>query len=326
MPSTITHAYFANDVYNKMSIPTKELLLDHKEMLKTSAQNTDVLFFYNIANLKKGKKVRKFGYYSQKNKTYKFFETLINYIKYNGYSNDGEVMAYLYGMLSHYILDSTIHPYIAYKTGEYNSKDKSTYKYNQLHGEMESYLDNYFISIRENITPWKFKCYNYCLNVTELNSNLKEVIDFTYKETFNLNNMSKYYIESIKQMKSFYRIFRYDPTCLKKGFYHIVDFIMPRSILRVVPLSYHINPKGKKEFLNLERKNWYNPTTKTDKHNESVIDLYNISLNKMVKIVNELNEYIYNDKKINLKKLIGNNNYLTGKDCDKERELKYFEF
>ena len=51
MPSTITHAYFANDVYNKMSIPTKELLLDHKEMLKTSAQNTDVLFFYNIANL-----------------------------------------------------------------------------------------------------------------------------------------------------------------------------------------------------------------------------------------------------------------------------------
>ena len=51
-------------------------------------------------------------------------------------------MAYLYGMLSHYVLDSTVHPFIIYKTGNFNKKNKETYKYNHLHNEMESYIAN----------------------------------------------------------------------------------------------------------------------------------------------------------------------------------------
>ena len=83
MAGTITHAYFSLDLYDKLSIRSKELLVDYKEDLKFFAQNTDVLFFYNITNFKKGKKIREFGYRSQKIKTYEFFSTLINYIKYN---------------------------------------------------------------------------------------------------------------------------------------------------------------------------------------------------------------------------------------------------
>ena len=84
MASTITHAYFIMDVYDKLDISTKELLFDKKDFLKTTAQSMDTLFFYNITNLRKGKRVRDFGHYFHQYNVYEFFKTLINYIKYNG--------------------------------------------------------------------------------------------------------------------------------------------------------------------------------------------------------------------------------------------------
>ncbi len=326
MAGTITHAYFVLDLYDKLSIRSKELLVDRKEDLKMFAQNTDILFFYNITNFKKGKDVREFGYKSQKIKTYEFFSTLINYIKYNNHQYNPQVMAYLYGMLSHYVLDSTMHPFIIYKTGQFNKNDKATYKYNHLHNEMESYFDNYLLTIRNGINPHKFKCYNYCFNVNEFDKDLVEVMDFTYREVFGIQDFHKYYLTASKQMKFFYRVFRYDPTGIKKGFYSLVDLVSPKSLLRKVPLSYHINSKNKKWFLNLEHKRWYNPTDKRTKSNESILELYTKALDHTSKMIQDINKYLYYDKKINLKKVIGNLSYETGKDCDKVRELKYFEF
>lgn len=326
MAGTITHAYFASDLYDKLSIKSKELLMDEKESLKVFAQNTDTLFFYNITNLKKGKHIRTFGYRSQKIKVYEFFSTLINYIKYNNLQYNPQVISYLYGMLSHYVLDSTMHPFIIYKTGNFIKENKNTYKYNHLHNEMESYFDNYLLTVRDGINPHKFKCHNFCFNVDSFDKELIEVIDFTYKEVFGISNFHNYYLTSIKQMKLFYRVFRYDPTGLKKVFYSFVDLICPRSLLRKVPLSYHINKKNKKWFLNLEHNKWYNPTDKRTKSNESILELYTKALDKTTKMIQEINQFLYYDKKINLKKVVGNLSYETGKDCDKVRELKYFEF
>lgn len=326
MASTITHSYFIMDVYERLSIRSKELLVDHKELLKTSAQNMDVLFFYNITNLKKGKKVRDFGYYFHQNKTYEFFETLVNYIKYNNFQYNGEVMAFLYGMLSHYVLDSTMHPFVVYKTGNFIKDDPSTYKYNQLHADLETYFDNYLVLLRENTNPNKFKCHNVCLNTTTLDKGLVEVMDFTYKEVFGIKDFHNYYLTAIKQMKFFFRVFRYDPTGIKMFFYKFIDLICPKSLLRKTSLSYHINMKNKKYLLNLSHDKWYNPTDKRIKSNESLLELYTKALAKTVKMISELNKFFYYDKKINLKKTIGNLNYVTGRDCDKKKELKYFEF
>jgi len=326
MASTITHAYFIMDVYDRLGIKSKELLVSHKELLKTAAQNMDVLYFYNITNFKKGKKVRDFGHYFHHNNVYDFFSTLINYIKYNGYQYNPDVIAFLYGMLSHYILDSTMHPYVVYKTGEFKKKDKSTYKYNHLHADLEAYFDNYLIRLKENIIPHKFKCYQYCFNVERLDDSLIEVMDFTYKEVFGISNFHNYYLKSIKQMKFFFRVFRHDPTGIKKMGYQLIDLVCPRSLLRKVSLSYHIKMKGKKELLNLEHKRWYNPTDKRTKSNESLLELYTKALAKTVNMIHDINQYMYYDKKTNLKKVIGNNSYITGKDCDKKKEIKFFEF
>ena len=324
MAGTLTHAYFSLDLYDKLSIRSKELLISNKEDLKVFSQSTDVLFFYNLFSLKKGKKIRDFGYYTQKAKTYEFFSTLINYIKYNNHQYNPQVIAYLYGMLSHYVLDSTIHPYIIYKTGVYKKDKIDTYKYNMLHEELETYIDNYMVSIRENIKPNKFKCHKFCFNTFEFDKDLIEVIDFTYKEVFGIDNFSKYYLKSIKQMRFFYKIFRYDPTGIKKLFYNLLDLICPKSILRKSPLSYKM--KSKKKDLNLEHKTWYNPTSKRIKSNKSVIELYTSALDKTINMINDINGFFYYDKRINLANVIGNLSYVHGLNLNKKKELKYFEF
>ena len=326
MPSTITHAYFAMDVYERMPIKRREFLLEYKDRLKLSAQGMDPLFFYNIVNLKKGKQMRLFGHYFHQHHSFLFFETLINYIKYNGYRNHPDVMAFLYGQLCHYELDSTCHPYIIYFTGNYDKSDPTTLKYNHVHGEWESLIDNYFIQERNQILPWKFDTISFCFHLPPLSKELKEVIDFTYKEVFGIQGMSTYYEKALQHMRTFYRIFRQDFYGIKKVGYQIVDFVSPKKLLRKSVLSYHFKVQNKEKLLNLNHEKWYHPSNKRKTSTESFLDLYLKALFETVSVLREVDRYLYTNKKVNLKKVIKNKSYVTGFDCDRPYELKYFAF
>jgi hypothetical protein len=112
-------------------------------------------------------------------------------------------------------------------------------------------------------------------------------------------------------MKRFYKICRYDRFGIKKLFY-----------FKNRCLSLHT--KSNDIYLNLDHKKWYNPTSKRVSSNLSFVELYLKCIYDTTNMINEINQYIYYDKKVNLKKLIGNNSYITGRDIDKEKELIYF--
>ena len=326
MPSIFMHAQFVLDVYDKLDIDTKYFLLDQKINLKTFAQSVDPLFLYDITKFKKESRIRDFGYHFHKNNTQEFFINLINYIKYNDLGNNPEIIAFLYGFLSHYILDSTMHPYIYYKTGYFDKNNSNTYKYKSKHHLMEVYLDKYFIRLRKQINPTKYKFYED-LNQIDFSKKLKEVIDITFKETFNVNNMSKFYHKSILNMKKLYKKLRYDPHGIKLFFYKLANKALEKkSSLDFRYVSYYYTEKNLEHYLNLDKKRWNYPTHKSKKYNHSIIDLYLQALHKCKKTILEINEYIYNNKDIDLKKLIENVSHNTGIDCNKPQELKYFEF
>lgn len=87
-----------------------------------------------------------------------------------------------------------------------------------------------------------------------------------------------------------------------------------------------IKQKIKGDYLNLEKKGWYYPSDKNIKSNLCFYELYEEAINEAVKIINEINDYLFDDKKINIKNIFKNKSYLTGVDCTKKNELKYFEF
>ncbi len=323
MPATAVHAYFAQDLNDILPKEIKNKL--DVDRLKTFGQSTDSLMFYNLFSILPGKNIRDFQKYFHTNKTQEFFINLINYIKENDYTEDIDVNSFLVGAICHYVLDSTVHPYIYYKTGYFNKNDKSTYKYNNVHTFMETFLDNDMIKRRESINPYKFNISKFSFDTSKFSNELNDTIKYTFKETFDVDNMDKIYYKSLKQMKNSIFIFRQDRYGIKKFFYKLADTFTSKRVFRFEAISYHYPLNDRHNFLNENHKLWRNPCDYSLTSEESFLDLYLKAL-KLAKVMICASFDYINGKDIELEKVFINKSYITGLDCELDKELKYFEF
>lgn len=328
MPSSNTHNYFCEDVYNNVNKNIKNKLKDHINYFKVFGQGPDPYFFYDFHLTKRSNKVHEINKAMQHSEINKHFVTLINYINENNFYDNVQVLAYLYGQICHYALDSTVHPYVIYNTGNYNANDTKTYKYNGLHEEMEYYIDAYMIYKREKILPKNYKTHKKLFNVGEFNKELKSTIDSVIKDVYNFDNVSDIYYKSIMDMKKFYHVFNYDKFGIKKCIYSIMDKICKDTCVKKKELSFYIGPNDKLYYLNKDKNVWYHPCNKNEKYNLSFNELYDKSLEKATNIINKVDEMLKN-KSVNNKKieiLFGNLDYGTGKNCDLNLKYEYFRF
>ena len=323
MPATAVHAYFAQDLNDILPKEIKNKL--DVDRLKTFGQSTDSLMFYNLFSILPGKNIRDFQKYFHTNKTQDFFVNLINYIKENDYTEDIDVNSFLVGAICHYVLDSTVHPYIYYKTGYFNKNDKSTYKYNNVHTFMETFLDNDMIKRRESINPYKFNISKFSFDTSKFSNELNDTIKYTFKETYDVDNMDKIYYKSLKQMKNSIFIFRQDRYGIKKFFYKLADTFTSKRVFRFEAISYHYPLNDRHNFLNENHKLWRNPCDYSLTSEESFLDLYLRAL-KLAKVMICASFDYINGKDIELEKVFINKSYITGLDCELDKELKYFEF
>lgn len=323
MPATVTHAYFAMDIYDRLPIGLKKLLMDEKAKLRMFAQSMDAMFFYKIFSLGKGARERQFGHYFHENDSQTFFINLVNYIKYNGYYKEKEVMAFLYGMISHYVLDSTIHPFVIYQTGWFDKTKKESYPFRNLHDEMETVIDLTLIKKREKTSPYAFRLDKYCFDLSSFSEPLKEVIDYTYHETFGIKNMHLFYFRALKNMKTFLRLFRYDRMGFKKLGYTTLEGLTLRKTFHFHVLSYHLPYQKKQAYLNPSNEIWYHPSRKQEKHTESFEELYEMALERAMKIIGSVNDYLQDKKKVNLKTIFKNTSYVSGKNCNNKETFRY---
>ena len=323
MPATIVHSYFAKDVYDILPKNIKESISPTR--IKMFGQSADSLMFYNLFSLLPGKKVRNFSRTFHRNKSQDFFINLITYIKDNNLGTDSDVCSFLVGFICHYELDSTIHPYVFYKTGVFDKKDRRTYKYNNIHEFMEIFLDNDMVRRRENINPYKFKLGEFCFDIKKFSASLNDTIDYSFEKTFGINSMSKVYYKSLKQMRTSLVVFRRDPYGIKKFFYKLADTFTSRKTFRFEAISYHYPLADRHNFLNEEHHIWRNPCIYKATSRESFLDLYLKALKSTKVLVCASFDYI-NGKDIDLEKIFTNKSYVTGLNCEDKKELKYFEF
>lgn len=323
MPATIVHAYFGNDVYDILPKTLKNKA--NLSRIKTFGQSTDSLMFYNLFSVMPGKKMRKFQKYFHDNDTQEFFINLINYIKDNNLSRDVDTCSFLIGFICHFVLDSMVHPYVYYKTGNFKKNDKSTYKYNNIHAFMETFLDNDMVRRREKTNPYKFPIGKFCFNTKRFSRDLNSAIDYTFYTTFGIKKMSRIYFHSLKQMKMSLVLFRKDTYGIKKFFYKLIDTFTSNRTFRFEAVSYHYPLEDRHNFLNENHKTWRNPTTYNLTSKDSFLDLYLKALKVAKVMVCASFDYI-DGKDIDLEKIFLNTSYITGLDCDLKKELKYFEF
>ncbi len=323
MPATVTHAFFSEDVYDILPIEVKENV--NLGRFRMFSQSFDSLIFYNILNFKDGKPIRKFQSETHKYKTQEFFLNLINYIKDNNLYSDSEVKSFLYGFICHFVLDSTVHPYVIYRTGLFNKNNKETYKYNNLHSFMEVFLDNDMIRRRLKINPYTFKFSKYCFDLDKFSDTLNSTINYTFFNTYRMYNGANIYYNSLKHMNLFLKLFRSDRFGFKRDIYKLIDTFTSNKRFRFEALSYYYPLKDRHDFLNNQKVLWHNPADYKITSNDSYIDLYLKAIKTAKEKIIKVDNYM-NGKRIELKKVFPTADYYTGLDYATFEDIKYFEF
>ncbi|MCI8346783.1 MAG: hypothetical protein HFJ12_02400 [Bacilli bacterium] len=324
MPATAAHAFFADDVYKKLKPKTKRLIQKDRKSLLMFAQSTDSMMFYNLLSIKKGKDLRKLSHIFHTEKTNQYFYNLINDIKKNRYYHDSQTVTLLYGFICHYCLDTIAHPFIFYKTGRYEKNQKETIKYNSLHNYMETFIDNTLIKMR-GFQSKQFSFRSLCFDFKKFSKELKNTLDNSFDATYHVKNMGKIYYRSLKQMCFILQVFRIDRYGIKKFFYKLIDHITPKTVMRLESISYYKIP-DQYDYLNKRKKKWYYPSNDNISSQKNFFELYEEGVEKAVDIIEQINDYFYNDNSIDINHLFQNKSYLTGLDCDKKLNLRFFEF
>ncbi len=323
MPAPYTHNKFGKDVYNKLNKNIQIKLKNNIDYYLVFNQSFDNLFFYKFYTILHGSNIRKLGSYGHKNNVNLYFKNIIDYLKEN-YSDVG--FAYLCGSINHYILDSTVHPFVFYKTGVYNPKDKDSFKYNGMHGVLEFNLDAYIYKETNNRNISKIKTTKELHKKLKFPKELIDIIDYTFEKTFNFYNMGKIFNKAYLDSKFAYKYGFEDRYGIKKIIYKSFDFVTKNMIKNISSHSTYIN-KIDTSMFNLDNKNWCHPTNKNITYTSSIIDLYNSAMNHSKNIIENI--YLYINNKYDYEKLlkeIGNNSYTTGLPLDKNKKMKVFEY
>ena len=82
-----------------------------------------------------------------------------------------------------------------------------------------------------------------------------------------------------------------------------------------------------RKWLNEEHNKWTNPADKTIVYNDSFEDLFGQALKKNIKIIEEINKVLYEDKPIEeIKKYIPDIDYSNGLPIKNNPKMVYFEY
>ena len=319
MPDLVTHFYFGEEVYKRLSSRIKDKIVN-KELYDFTTAGPDPFFFYKFLNGRKNEEVREFGNRMHRTKTRKFFLEMIERCKTSEHKN--LMFSYLAGFICHYALDSLAHPYVFHKTGEY-LKNEETLIYRGLHTRLERAIDSYIIRCFYLETPWKYKITKNVLKLKKLPKEIYNDLDQIYLNTYDYPNASKIINDSIKYQRKFYN-FIYDPVGLKQKLFEKID--NGKSGLDYTTFSYYKKEIYDLDYFNLNRRKWVNPVDDKITSFDSFWDLFEKAKTKADELIEIAYRYIYEKEDIELSNHFLNKSYLTGidTDLDNAHDMKYY--
>ncbi|WP_330948558.1 zinc dependent phospholipase C family protein [Virgibacillus sp. MG-45] len=302
MPNIWTHMLFCEDVIDTIG-NSPDPYFKYDSMLKLGAQGPDPFFYYNFWPWIKNEPVHEIGMQLHSNHCGPFLLDLITSAK----AMDKEVRAYVFGFITHHILDRNTHPYINYRAG-YNSNN---------HQRLEVIIDTIMMEKYHNLKTWKTPVYKEINVGTRLNASIVELLHETIQKHYPdiAKSSSSYIQKAYRDMKLALKLLS-DPYGWKN------------ALLKSLVSAYSHQPvKNQVDYLNLAHTAWKHPAT-GEISTESFIDLYEKGRAEAIEIMTAVLLYWDSEKDIELDKikaLIGNISYDTGKPIELALENKYSE-
>lgn len=325
MPSIVTHYLFSEDVLKKTKKEIQQDLKKSQQLYNIFAQSFDNLFYYNFFSIKSGKAIRKLGIDAQRIHCQEYFKNIITFILEHNLQSNSDVLAYLYGSLTHYILDSNCHPFVIYHAGFVDRLSKENKIYKGLHEKIEVGIDAFYYQEKRNESLYKASLGDILLPKQILSEELKDVLNQVYEKTFQVTNMGNIYEKSIKDGHTIIKYFVTDHFGIKKLAYSLFDIIFFINSKKYQNLSFYI-PNPDETFLNRDHHEWCSPIDNSHKSTESFDDLYQKALQETLEIFEATYLLINNKLKLTTYlNLLKDKSYVTGQDWHKEDKIMYFD-
>lgn len=272
MAGYATHEIFGREVVEKIEDNViKSFIERYDGIFGVGCQGPD-LFLYNlpmhIGNYKKniGSRMHQEG-------SSRFFA----YLLWNIWNaKDSEIMeiglSYFYGVLTHYTLDSMIHPYVYARIGydpEVSYSKKATAG---LHHRLESAIDAKMIAVKEDILPSKYQPLA-CISVNKRQGDiLAKLLAQTVRKSYRIGIRKENVTSSLKMMRILVRGFYGCSDKLKKCLERMERIFFEDCLCsNYVVADEYIK---KRRVMNTENATWRNPWNPAKESKDSVWEIY----------------------------------------------------
>ena len=288
MPSYKTHA-----IHGEMILPEINNRIEiNKEDLKSFCMGPDALILtdYKLFEIQHIRSTRK------------YFKTLIKLIKENKLQDNSETMAFLYGQLDHFILDMIMHPLIFYMTENLPKEHLMA-----PHGIVENLIDDYVVQKFDRDD----ELYYHKVSISD--RKLIKLVNDAYYKVYHTKNISFKYSMGMILINIYDSLIRRDKLFLAKSVMKLINF---------GDVSYHKDYKRVLPYLNLNHDLWLNPETGEESY-ASFDNLWEKASEVALETIQDVNMYLYQDKKLKNKIINSDTSFNTGLPCEKGQTLKY---
>jgi len=296
MPDILTHTLFARMVARQIkNEKVREMINDNIKLFQLAAQGPDFLFYYKPLSLFNPIE-RQFGHMMHYNHTAVFFIDAFKKLKKE---RDEKLLVYMLGFLCHFHLDKNIHPYVYYveKNGIWDYNDS---RYTISHYDIEATMDIRLWEKYENEQAIKVDT-SKLLDVVEFPEAILSYICSYARKYYDIKLNSKKLLKAKKTMIKLLHIL-YDPNHKKKILYKLP---IPRK-------PYVVNRFLEYDILNTKKHKWYY-LGESEVFNYSIFELIDISVEECVHRIDEIVEYLFENKQINIEHIIPDVTYNTNR-------------
>ncbi len=309
MPGYDTHYIFGIHGYRRMPESTiKKSISHYKNSYKLGLLGPDIFFYYATEIVAARKNI---GSIMHTDKTDIFFKNCFEYIIHTtGHAREISV-AYVSGFLSHYVLDTTMHPYVYWMTN-YSNKGKD---YLEKHFSLETDIDISLMNTYLDTTPEDFFRNSQITLDTYEKYIISDLLHYSIRNTYKHSRITRSGIRAaIVSLQKEYKMLKLLSKRMKNAIGTIENaFIGQKYIAPLIPGG---NVPKSKDPLNLSHSIWFNPWSTCVSSKKSVPQMLNDSREKYLVIISLYEDYLDNPYSSNslvlLEKAIGKKSYHSG--------------
>lgn len=324
MPDVWTHIIGGREALAGVEEGFRRAARERKNLFLLGCQGPDLFFYHNFLPWDDDKRVSFLGSRIHHEKCGLFFGESLRYARKN---HDPGMVVYLMGLICHWCLDRSTHPYINYISGIYRGHRSESKKLINNHKRVEAAIDVLMGQRFLNIKVWKVPAHGEL----EVGENLPAGIVALYRHVLSRSFADS--LEDLKNMDFINKSYRdmittlkilHDPRGVKRALASLFDALNGNT-LNLRYYFYRPPERNREAYLNEERMPWCNPMDQGEIYYDSFPDLFGRGVKESAKMINLALRFLKGDAgEAEIGEKMEDISHSTGRPDSDPRPMIYF--